>query len=54
MNFRVADQQCPATIVTALRESDFDRFYKRHGFQYRNDSEGNIHYIRLPGTIEIL
>ncbi len=34
--------------VTALRGSESNRFYERHGFVYQDEAEWDINYIRQP------
>jgi GNAT superfamily N-acetyltransferase len=46
---READEARRALRVTALRESDSNRFYARHGFRKVGESEWDIHYFRAPG-----
>ena len=44
-----ADAEGRTLFVTALRDSDSNRFYQRHGFVVINESEWDVHYRRLPG-----
>lgn len=46
--FRTADQAGLLISVTALRDSDSNAFYQRHGFQYESETEWDIHYTRSP------
>jgi hypothetical protein len=32
--------------VTALKLSDANRFYQRHGFELQHQSEWDLHYVR--------
>jgi GNAT superfamily N-acetyltransferase len=43
-----ADARRLALFVTALRDSDANRFYQRHGFTLVNEDEWDRHYRRLP------
>lgn len=43
-----ADRQSLAVRVGALRESDSNRFYQRHGFVKTAESEWDIYYVREP------
>lgn len=46
--FALADEKCVAVKVGALKESDSNRFYQRHGFIKINESEWDIYYVRKP------
>lgn len=46
--FAEADQQSKLLRVGALKGSDSNRFYRRHGFQLVEESEFDNHYERLP------
>ena len=48
--FSTADQLGLPISVTALRDSDSNSFYKRHGFKYQDETEWDINYIRTPST----
>jgi len=41
-----ADAANLAVHVTALKESDSNRFYVRHGFEKIAEEEWDIHYVR--------
>jgi len=41
-----ADRQGLAVRVTALKLSDANRFYQRHGFELQHESEWDLHYVR--------
>ena len=43
-----ADARGLAVRVGALRESDANRFYRRHGFVHERTSEWDEHYRRPP------
>jgi GNAT superfamily N-acetyltransferase len=45
-----ADRECLPLHVDALRGSDANRFYVRHGFLEIGASEWDIHYRRDPGS----
>ncbi|SMC25241.1 Acetyltransferase (GNAT) domain-containing protein [Andreprevotia lacus DSM 23236] len=38
--------------VGALRDSDSNRFYRRHGFVQSGESEWDIHYARPPAVVQ--
>lgn len=42
-----ADAYNLAIRVTALKESDSNRFYMRHGFEKIEEEEWDIHYVRV-------
>ena len=45
-----ADQLGLPVRVTALKISDANRFYQRHGFELQHTSEWDLHYLRqAPG-----
>ncbi|CAM2155591.1 GNAT family acetyltransferase [Pararobbsia alpina] len=46
--FDEADSQSLPVRVGALRDSDSNRFYLRHGFVKVNESEWDIYYVRAP------
>lgn len=48
--FSTADQQRLPISVTALRDSDSNRFYQSYGFKYQGETEWDINYIRMPST----
>lgn len=48
--FNTADQLRLPILVTALRDSESNSFYKRHGFKYQDETEWDINYIRMPST----
>ena len=41
-----ADAAGLAVAVTALRHSDANRFYQRHGFELQGESDWDLHYLR--------
>ena len=43
-----ADERRLPLFVTALRDSDSNRFYQRHGFTLVNEAEWDLLYRRLP------
>ena len=48
--FAQADSAGQALRVGALRESDSNRFYLRHGFVKINEDEWDIYYVRQPAA----
>ena len=45
-----ADRRNLPVRVTALRQSDANRFYQRHGFERQHETEWDLHYLRpAPG-----
>lgn len=48
--FSTADQLGLPISVTALRDSESNDFYRRHGFKYQDETEWDINYIRMPST----
>jgi GNAT superfamily N-acetyltransferase len=46
--FAEADAAGLPIRLSALRDSDANRFYVRHGFQCVGESEWDIHYVRPP------
>jgi GNAT superfamily N-acetyltransferase len=46
--FSTADQLGLPMFVTALRGSDSNAFYQRHGFKYIDETEWDINYSRMP------
>ncbi len=46
--FADADSRSIPVKVGALRESDANRFYQRHGFVKTEEAEWDIHYVRAP------
>lgn len=49
----VADEHGLKITVTVLRDSDSNRFYRRHGFEYQDESEWDVNYIRFPKPVAI-
>ncbi|MCA8000210.1 GNAT family N-acetyltransferase [Burkholderia metallica] len=47
--FAEADAQRVPVRVGALRGSDSNRFYARHGFVQADETEWDIYYVREPG-----
>lgn len=43
-----ADAQSLAVKLGALRDSDSNRFYERHGFAKTAETEWDIYYVRTP------
>jgi GNAT superfamily N-acetyltransferase len=41
-----ADRRDLAVRVTALKLSDANRFYQRHGFELQHESDWDLHYLR--------
>jgi GNAT superfamily N-acetyltransferase len=41
-----ADRLALPVRVTALKMSDANRFYQRHGFELQHESEWDLHYVR--------
>ncbi|MBN3568537.1 GNAT family N-acetyltransferase [Burkholderia cenocepacia] len=48
--FAAADERRMPVRVGALRGSDSNRFYERHGFVRTDKAEWDIYYRREPGT----
>lgn len=48
--FAAADERRMPVRVGALRGSDSNRFYERHGFVRTDEAEWDIYYRREPGT----
>ncbi|WP_175861741.1 GNAT family N-acetyltransferase [Burkholderia cepacia] len=48
--FAAADAQRVPVRVGALRGSDSNRFYARHGFMQADEAEWDIYYVREPGS----
>lgn len=46
--FAEADALGARLRVGALRGSDSNRFYQRHGFTFESDTEWDIYYVRAP------
>jgi GNAT superfamily N-acetyltransferase len=46
--FADADSRSMAVRVGALRDSDSNRFYQRHGFVKVDEAEWDIYYVRTP------
>jgi GNAT superfamily N-acetyltransferase len=46
--FEQADQCAMPILVGALKESASNRFYQRHGFAKKAESEWDIYYVRPP------
>lgn len=44
--FADADLQCVDVRVGALKESDANRFYVRHGFEFVEQSDWDVYYVR--------
>ncbi|PAJ78822.1 GNAT family N-acetyltransferase [Burkholderia ubonensis] len=44
-----ADSRALPVKVGALRGSDSNRFYQRHGFMKIDDAQWDIYYVRAPG-----
>jgi len=50
-----ADRQGLPVRVTALKLSDANRFYQRHGFELQHESDWDLHYLRpAPGDHDAL
>jgi len=47
--FKDADAHHMPIRLGALRGSDSNRFYQRHGFTQTNEAEWDIYYVRQPG-----
>jgi GNAT superfamily N-acetyltransferase len=47
---READALHKAVSVTALKHSDANRFYQRHGFELQAEGEWDWYYLRLART----
>lgn len=48
--FADADSQRMPIRLGALRGSESNRFYQRHGFEQTNEAEWDIYYMRQPST----
>lgn len=48
--FGQADAQGLAVRVGALKGSDSNRFYERHGFRFVEAAEWDNYYVRMPST----
>jgi len=48
-----ADHRGVPVRVTALKLSDANRFYQRHGFELQHESDWDLHYVR-PALIDRL
>ncbi|VWC65876.1 GNAT family acetyltransferase [Burkholderia lata] len=48
-----ADEKRVAVRVGALRGSDSNRFYARHGFVRADEAEWDIYYVREPGSTTV-
>lgn len=46
--FAKADAQATILRVAALRGSDANQFYKRRGFEFLDEEQWDIHYVRYP------
>jgi GNAT superfamily N-acetyltransferase len=46
--FNDADAHHMPVRLSALRGSDANRFYQRHGFTQTDEAEWDIHYVRQP------
>ena len=44
--FNTADKLCLQIEATALRDSESNNFYRKHGFEYQGETEWDINYIR--------
>ena len=44
--FSEADLQCLDVRVGALKDSDANRFYARHGFEFVEQSDWDVYYVR--------
>jgi GNAT superfamily N-acetyltransferase len=53
MIFAEADAANIPLRVTALRDSDANRFYQRHGFVKTHEEQWDIHYIRPSAKKEL-
>ncbi|WP_373558433.1 GNAT family N-acetyltransferase [Burkholderia sp. HI2500] len=51
--FADADSQRVPVRVGALRGSDSNRFYARHGFVQADEAEWDIYYVRAPGSATV-
>lgn len=49
-----ADAQALPVRVGALRDSDSNRFYQRHGFVKTSESEWDVYYVREPAAARTL
>jgi len=43
-----ADAHAQVVHVSALKQSDSNRFYQRHGFELHRETEWDLHYVRQP------
>ncbi|UFW53393.1 MULTISPECIES: GNAT family N-acetyltransferase [Bradyrhizobium] len=50
--FADADSQRISIRLDALRGSEANRFYQRHGFERTHEAEWDIYYVRQPSPIE--
>jgi GNAT superfamily N-acetyltransferase len=50
--FATADKQRMPIRLGALRGSDSNRFYQRHGFVQIDEAEWDIYYLRQPGSLD--
>jgi GNAT superfamily N-acetyltransferase len=48
--FATADQLGMTISVTALRDSESNSFYQKHGFVFQDETEWDINYIRMACT----
>jgi GNAT superfamily N-acetyltransferase len=48
--FDTADQLGLTISVTALRDSESNSFYQKHGFVFQDETERDINYIRMACT----
>jgi len=48
-----ADEKRVPVRVGALRGSDSNRFYARHGFVQADEAEWDIYYVREPGSTTV-
>jgi GNAT superfamily N-acetyltransferase len=48
-----AEAQHRVLVVTALRDSDANRFYRRQGFEPDGEAGWDIHYRRMPRATSV-
>lgn len=46
---RQADEEGASIRLGALKQSDANRFYQRHGFEFTHEGEFDLYYLRRPG-----
>jgi hypothetical protein len=51
--FADADMQRMPIRLGALRGSDSNRFYQRHGFMPTDEAEWDIYYVRQPSEPKV-